>query len=44
MALDKWRMVIDVNLTGAFLFCQAVGRQMIERGAGRIVTSRPSMR
>jgi NAD(P)-dependent dehydrogenase (short-subunit alcohol dehydrogenase family) len=37
MALDKWRMVIDVNLTGAFLFCQAVGRQMIERGGGRIV-------
>jgi NAD(P)-dependent dehydrogenase (short-subunit alcohol dehydrogenase family) len=37
MALDKWRIVIDVNLTGAFLFCQAVGRQMIERGRGRIV-------
>ena len=37
MALDKWRIVIDVNLTGAFLFCQAVGRQMIERGGGRIV-------
>jgi gluconate 5-dehydrogenase len=37
MTLDKWRNVIDVNLTGAFLFCQAVGRQMIERRGGRIV-------
>jgi len=37
MALDKWRMVIDVNLTGAFLFCQAVGREMIRAGGGRIV-------
>src|SRR5436190_1925071 len=37
MPLDKWRQVIDVNLTGAFLFCQAAGREMIRRGAGRIV-------
>src|SRR5712692_6505750 len=37
MALDRWRMVIDVNLTGAFLFCQAVGREMIRAGGGRIV-------
>jgi NAD(P)-dependent dehydrogenase (short-subunit alcohol dehydrogenase family) len=37
MALDKWRTVIDTNLTGAFLFCQAVGTGMIERGAGSIV-------
>ena len=37
MALDKWRIVIDVNLTGAFLFCQAVGREMIRAGGGRIV-------
>jgi NAD(P)-dependent dehydrogenase (short-subunit alcohol dehydrogenase family) len=37
MALDKWRRVIDVNLTGAFLFCQAVGREMIRSGGGRIV-------
>jgi len=37
MPLDKWRTVIDTNLTGAFLFCQAVGRHMIERRAGSIV-------
>jgi len=32
--LDGWRKVIDVNLTGLFLFTQAVGRHMIEAGAG----------
>ena len=37
MALDKWQKVIDVNLTGAFLFAQAAGREMLERGYGRII-------
>jgi NAD(P)-dependent dehydrogenase (short-subunit alcohol dehydrogenase family) len=37
MALDKWQKVIDVNLTGAFLFAQAAGRKMLERGYGRII-------
>src|SRR5207248_712193 len=37
MAIEKWRMVIDVNLTGAFLFCQGVGREMIRAGGGRMV-------
>jgi gluconate 5-dehydrogenase len=37
MPLEKWRMVLDVNLTGAFLFCQAAGRHMIERLYGRII-------
>jgi NAD(P)-dependent dehydrogenase (short-subunit alcohol dehydrogenase family) len=32
-----WRDVIDVNLNGLFYCCQAVGRHMIERGAGRII-------
>jgi gluconate 5-dehydrogenase len=32
--LDGWRKVIDVNLTGAFLFSQAVGRVLIEQGDG----------
>jgi gluconate 5-dehydrogenase len=32
--LNGWQKVIDVNLTGAFLFAQAVGRSMIERGEG----------
>lgn len=37
MPLDKWQMVIDINLTGTFLFSQAVGRHMIARQFGRII-------
>jgi len=37
MSLEKWKSVIDVNLTGAFLFAQAAGREMIRQGAGSIV-------
>ena len=41
--LEAWRKVMDVNLTGTFLFSQAAGRAMIERGrAGRSSTSRRS--
>ena len=35
--LDEWQKVLDVNLTGLFLCCQTVGRQMIEQGGGRII-------
>ena len=31
MPLDKWQKVIDANLTGAFLFSQAAGREMLKR-------------
>jgi gluconate 5-dehydrogenase len=37
MPLDRWQMVIDINLTGAFLFCQAAGREMLKQGRGAIV-------
>jgi NAD(P)-dependent dehydrogenase (short-subunit alcohol dehydrogenase family) len=37
MPLDKWQKVIDVNLTGAFLFSQTAGREMLKRHYGRIV-------
>ena len=30
MPLDKWHKVIDANLTGAFLFSQAAGRDMLQ--------------
>lgn len=33
-----WRRVIDVNLTGTFLCCQAAARLMQPAGGGRIVT------
>jgi NAD(P)-dependent dehydrogenase (short-subunit alcohol dehydrogenase family) len=32
--LAAWQKVIDVNLTGAFLFAQAVGRELIRQGDG----------
>jgi NAD(P)-dependent dehydrogenase (short-subunit alcohol dehydrogenase family) len=35
--LEGWQKVIDVNLTGVFLFAQAAGRAMIEQQGGKIV-------
>jgi gluconate 5-dehydrogenase len=32
--LEGWQKVLDVNLTGSFLFAQHAGRVMIERGDG----------
>ena len=32
-----WNSTIDVNLKGVFLCCQAVGRQMIKQGHGKII-------
>lgn len=32
--LDRWRRVLEVNLTGAFLTCQVFGRQLVEQGQG----------
>jgi gluconate 5-dehydrogenase len=37
MPLEKWRSVLDTNLTGAFLFAQAAGREMLKRGAGSVI-------
>jgi NAD(P)-dependent dehydrogenase (short-subunit alcohol dehydrogenase family) len=37
MPLDKWHKVIETNLTGAFLFSQAAGREMLQRRYGRII-------
>jgi NAD(P)-dependent dehydrogenase (short-subunit alcohol dehydrogenase family) len=37
MPLDKWQKVVDINLTGAFLFSQAAGREMLKRQWGRII-------
>jgi NAD(P)-dependent dehydrogenase (short-subunit alcohol dehydrogenase family) len=37
MPLDKWHKVLDANLTGAFLFSQSAGREMLKRRYGRIV-------
>jgi NAD(P)-dependent dehydrogenase (short-subunit alcohol dehydrogenase family) len=37
LPVDKWKMVLDIDLTGAFLFSQAAGREMIKRKYGRII-------
>jgi NAD(P)-dependent dehydrogenase (short-subunit alcohol dehydrogenase family) len=37
MPLEKWQKVLDVNLTGCFLFAQAVGREMLKRKSGSII-------
>jgi gluconate 5-dehydrogenase len=37
MPFDKWQKVLDINLTGAFLFAQAAGREMLKRGYGCII-------
>jgi len=37
MDLKEWEEIVRVNLTGTFLFCQAVGRVMIQQGGGKII-------
>ena len=39
MPLEGWQKVVDVNLTGVFLFAQAAGRTMIERGDGGAIVN-----
>jgi NAD(P)-dependent dehydrogenase (short-subunit alcohol dehydrogenase family) len=37
MPPEAWQQVVDVNLTGVFLSCQAEGRAMLRNGGGSIV-------
>jgi len=37
MTLAQWSLLIDTHVTGAFNFCQAVLRNMVERNRGSIV-------
>jgi NAD(P)-dependent dehydrogenase (short-subunit alcohol dehydrogenase family) len=34
---DEWKRVMDFNVGSVFVFCQAVGKHMLERGRGRII-------
>lgn len=37
LPLKDWQNILDLNLTSAFLCCQAIGRGMIERKRGSII-------
>ena len=37
MDLKEWEQIVRVNLTGTFLFSQAVGRAMIQQRSGKII-------
>ncbi|MEZ5363958.1 MAG: SDR family oxidoreductase [Bryobacterales bacterium] len=43
MPLEKWRQVLDVNLTGTWLFSQQVGRRMLARGSGGVILNTASI-
>jgi 2-deoxy-D-gluconate 3-dehydrogenase len=38
VTVESWNRVIDINLSGLFLLSQHLGRPMVERGAGKIVS------
>jgi len=37
LPLERWRQVFDLNITAPFLCAQAVGREMIKAGRGKII-------
>lgn len=39
MRLEHWNKVLETNLTGTFLFSQAVGKQMIAQRRGKIINN-----
>jgi gluconate 5-dehydrogenase len=39
MPLDKWREVLETNLTGTFVVTQVVGRTMIARRSGKVINT-----
>lgn len=38
LKLEDWKKVLDVNTTGAFLFSQKVGKEMIKKERGKIIS------
>jgi NAD(P)-dependent dehydrogenase (short-subunit alcohol dehydrogenase family) len=38
MTVDEWDRVMETNVRGVFLTCQAAARSMMARGAGKIIT------
>ena len=35
--VEEWQQVVDVNARGTFICCQAVGREMVKQGSGKII-------
>ncbi|MFN8634783.1 MAG: SDR family oxidoreductase [Chloroflexota bacterium] len=35
--LERWQAVLDINLTGTFLFCREAGQVMLDAGQGSII-------
>ena len=35
--LDRWKAMLETNVTGTFLCCQIMGRGMVDRAAGSII-------
>ncbi|MGI0080688.1 MAG: SDR family NAD(P)-dependent oxidoreductase [Nitrososphaerales archaeon] len=38
MTIEEWEKVLDTNLKSVFLSCQAIGKEMIKRKSGKIVS------
>ncbi|HAT43535.1 MAG TPA: gluconate 5-dehydrogenase, partial [Ktedonobacter sp.] len=38
MPLERWQQVIDANISGTFFMSQVVGRHMLERSKGAIIS------
>ena len=38
LTLETWELTLSINLKGAFLLCQHIGRQMLPAGRGRIIS------
>jgi gluconate 5-dehydrogenase len=36
--IDEWQNIMDINVKGTFLCCQAAGKQMMKQGGGKIIT------
>jgi NAD(P)-dependent dehydrogenase (short-subunit alcohol dehydrogenase family) len=36
-SVEDWRLQLDVNMTGVFLFCQGAARQMVARSSGGVI-------
>lgn len=39
LTLEDWHQTIEINLTSAFLFAQAVGPHMMKRGKGKVINT-----